>query len=351
MKTIDEIYTGLKSAFQTETGITLNDGGDMVIRFRAFAAQLVSLMAQAEYVERQCFPQTATGTALDTHALSRGLTRIPASKSTGTLRFSLGSAAVAAVTIPIGTRCMTAQEQEFEVTAATTIAVGSSYCDAPAAAVTAGSAGNVAADTVIYMELPPAGVVSCTNTAAFSGGSDAESDDTLRQRVLDSFANITNSGNIAYYRNHALTVNGIVAATVQPRNRGRGTVDITIASENGAPTLAQIAQVSNVMNGRREICVDVYINSPTLQTVNVAAAVSVASGHNSAAVLAAVEAAIRGHFTGRLLGKGLKLAELGSIIYAVEGVENYSISSPAADLTPNSVKLPVLGTLSVSEAT
>ena len=59
--------------------------------------------------------------------------------------------------------------------------------------------------------------------------------------------------------------------------------------------------------------------------------------------------AARHGITGQLLGKPVLLAELGSRIYAVEGVENYHLTAPAEDIAGEDGVLPVLGTLSVTE--
>ena len=66
-------------------------------------------------------------------------------------------------------------------------------------------------------------------------------------------------------------------------------------------------------------------------------------------VKAAVETAIAAFFSGRQLGRALRLAELGHCIYQVEGVENYHLLTPAADLPAENGVLPVLGTLTVTE--
>ena len=350
MNTIDDIYNELKSDFESEAGMTLNDGGDMALRFRALAAQLCSLQAQAEFVQRQCFPQTATGETLDAHASQRGITRIPAVKAVGTLRFSLGSPAAADITVPEGTRCISPDEKIFAVTEDTVITAGDSYCDAPAEAELAGTQGNVGANSVIFMELPPLGVVSVTNPAAFEGGRDAESDEKLRSRVMASFSSVRNSGSAAYYIDNALAVDGVAAATVQPRYRGRGTVDVIIASEEGTPSQQLMALVDRRLYARKEICVDVQVKAPITRSVSIDAEISVGSGYDADAVCLAVENAIRAHFGGKLLGRGVRLVELGSIIYGVEGVENYLINTPAADVVANAAELPVLNTLSVSEA-
>ena len=63
---------------------------------------------------------------------------------------------------------------------------------------------------------------------------------------------------------------------------------------------------------------------------------------------AAVEAVIRSFFSGHLLGKGILLAQLGSLIYGVEGVKNYRFSAPTQDLAASDSVLPVLGALTLT---
>ena len=64
-------------------------------------------------------------------------------------------------------------------------------------------------------------------------------------------------------------------------------------------------------------------------------------------VLGRVEEAVRGWFNGRLLGQRILRARLGEIIYHCEGVANYSITTPAADVAVREDQLPLLGTLRV----
>ena len=56
-----------------------------------------------------------------------------------------------------------------------------------------------------------------------------------------------------------------------------------------------------------------------------------------------------GFFSGRLLGKPVLLAELGSRIYDLEGVENYHLLAPTADMAADDTVLPVLGEITVTE--
>lgn len=350
MITIDEIYNNLKQSYETESGLALNDGGDMSLRFYAVAAELVSLWAQSDYVNRQCFPQTASGEYLDKHAEMRGLSRGGAVKAQGYIRFTITAARSRDVYIPAGTRCMTASLAEFVTTADAFISAGSLYCDAPAEALYAGKQGNASGGEVNIMQNAPVGVSSVSNTLAFTGGADSESDEALRKRILESYGSIPNGGNAAYYEMLAKNVEGVSAVKVLPRERGRGTVDIIIASNSGMPTATLINSVSAAVDARREICADITVCAPTATSVDVTAAVSVDSGYTSSSVLENVRSAITAYFNGSLLGKSVLRAELVNIIYSVPGVKNYSLSAPASDVSIGASGLAVLRNLNISEA-
>ena len=349
MKSVDEIYQELLAAFARRAGFTPEDACDLAVRLYAAAAQIQALDIQAEWVLDQSFPQTAQGVYLDRHAAMRGLSRLPASRAVGTLRFSVESPPALAVNIPAGTVCMTADERRFQTTAGATLAAGATYADAPAEALEAGGGGNAVAGAVRFLTACPVAVTACTNPAACSGGSDAEDDETLRRRVLESYRRLPNGANAAWYEQTAMSHDGVAAARAVGRARGIGTVDVYIAGESGLPGAALLEEVRADLRERREIAVDVAVKAPAAVPVNVSAAIAVGENADFGEVKARAELAISTLFTGRMLGRPVLLAELGSRLYALEGVENCRLSAPAADLAADSAVLPVLGTLTVTK--
>jgi len=336
------------AAFTERSGVQIVDGGELALRLYAVAAQIHALGLQADWTKRQCFPRTAEGEYLDMHAEMRGLERRTATKSDGVLRFSVDNAAEHDLTIPVGTVCMTAGLVRFETTETATLTAGSLWVDAPAQALEAGAAGNVAAGTVVTMSVAPVGIARCTNLEAFSGGADAEEDESLRKRILDSYKRLPNGANAAFYQQGALSFEQVAAATVLPRNRGIGTVDVVIASHAGIPDDELLALVQTYFEERREIAVDVSVLAPSAQAVDVSVTITPAEGYDLSTVSTAVETALRGYFDGKLLSQGVLRAKLGHLIYSVEGVENYQVIAPADDVAAASGVLPVLGELAVS---
>ena len=351
MKEWTEIYEQLRGTFAQRAGFVPSEGCDSAVRLYALAAELQSLLMQADWVLDQSFPQTAQGTYLDYHAETRGITRGAAEKAAGVIRFAAADKVTAACPIEKGTVCMTAEGVRFETTEDAAIAVGSQWVDVPAQAVEAGAGGNVIAGTVTLLSAMPVGVVQCTNPAAFSGGCDAESDEALRGRVLASYQRLPNGANAAYYEQEAMRYPGVAAAKAVGRARGIGTVNVVIATHAGVPDAALLAAVETDLQKKREIAVDVKVLAPTVETVAVTAALKAAPGYTFAEVKAGAQSALEMLFTGGLLGKSVTTARLLTLLCGVEGVENVHLTAPAADVAVGSTELPMLGTVTISELT
>ncbi|MCI9156790.1 MAG: baseplate J/gp47 family protein [Lawsonibacter sp.] len=347
MKNMDEIYQEMLSCFGERTGLEPREGCDLSARLYALAAQVYALYVQADWVVRQAFPQTAEGEYLDRHAQLRSLERKPAVAAQGVVRFTAGEAAAAPRDIPRGTVCMTTGLVRFETVRDAVLEAGALWADVPVRALEPGSAGNVSAGTIVSMAVAPMGVSACTNPQPCAGGADGETDAALRARVLESFKRLPNGANAAFYQQGALSFDQVAAAAVVSRPRGVGSVDVVPATLAGLPGQELLEQLEDYFQARREIAVDLQVRAPKPVTVNIAVQVECSQGQDQELVLPRVEQTLRDWFTGKLLGQDILRARLGSLIYSCEGVENYAISAPAADVRIQPDVLPILGTLTV----
>ncbi len=350
MKTVEEIYQGMKAAFAARSGYAVGDGCDMAVRLYAAAAEIQSLYCQTEWALKQCFPQSAAGAYLDAHGALRNLTRNGATAAAGEITFSVSEASERAIPIQKGTVCMTAKQVGFATAADAVLPAGETTVTVVARAEETGSAGNVPAQAVAYMSVPPAGIESCGNENAFSGGTDAENDDSFRLRVLESYDRLPNGANAAYYELQAENHAGVTAAKAVGRARGVGTVDVYIATENGLPSAALLQEVLDDLSAKREIAVDLRVLAPAAVRVDVTAVIAVAEGCAFEEVSARANAAVAAFFAGDLLGKAVTRAALGDLLYHIPGVQNYQLTSPAADLAAGAASLPVLGTVTLTES-
>lgn len=339
----------MAAAFTASTGQGVGRAGDLAARLYAVAAQVRGLYGQGDWVTRQCFPQTADGDFLDRHAQLRSLERRGAVCAEGIVRFFVDTAGSADLPIPAGMVCMTAGQARFETLEDTVLEAGHLYADAPARAMEPGAAGNVPAGSILSMAVAPVGVSRCINPAAFQGGMDREDDESLRKRVLETFRRLPNGANAAFYEQGAMSFPEVAAARVLPRNRGIGTVDVVVSTAQGMPDTALLERLAAYFEVRREIAVDVGVLAPTGRTVDVTVRVKPKEGAAFADVKAAVETSLRGWFGGKALGCHVLRAKLGELVFTSPGVENYVLTTPAADINVGSEVLPCLGRLLVEE--
>ena len=337
--------------FRQRTGMEVSQGGDLSARLYAAAAQLYALYVQADWVNRQCFPQTAQGEYLDHHAQLRALERKAAAPAQGIIRFYGEADGSAGRLIPAGTVCMTTGMVRFETLEEGMIASGETHADVAAQAVQAGASGNVIAGSIRTLSVPPVGITGCTNPEAFTGGTDPEDDEQLRERILSSFRRLPNGANAAFYEQGALSFEEVAAAKALPRNRGMGTVDVVAATAQGVPDEELLEELEEYFQQRREIAVDVKVLAPETVTVDLSVKLAVEPGLDFDEVSERVETALQGWFTGHRLGQSVLRARLGSLIFAVEGVANYVLAEPEQDVVIQADELPVLGQVTVEELT
>lgn len=199
--------------------------------------ELAQAAIWAQEVLRRGFASTTFGTYLELRSEEHGVIRRPAVKAAGQVRFT-GRANTA---IPAGTLVATPADRvtgTSSVQFATQMSIvldanGTGIADIEAAV--AGAAGNVAAGAISLMMTPAAGVTNVTNDASLDGGSDTESDASLRERFLQKVRSPSASGNKADYVNWALEVAGVGGVSVVPVRDGPGTVTVSIINTDKEP--------------------------------------------------------------------------------------------------------------------
>lgn len=112
-----------------------------------------------------------------------GFARLPAQPAAGGVVFQAVVAPGTAILIPLGTKLVATDGQQFVTTAAGSLGVGSLVSGVvPVVAAKIGSAGNLAVGAVNQLAYPIAGVDAVQNPNALSGGAEEEGDDGRRNR-------------------------------------------------------------------------------------------------------------------------------------------------------------------------
>ena len=192
---------------------TLNKREGSLIRTSLAAAAwaMEGLYINLEYVQRQAYGTTATGTYLDKIAATAGLVRKPATYAQLNARFN--------IEIPIGTRFVKDTDDGDRVyfdlvSIANSPSTDPRYVDAPYLGVVeaeeAGSYPNILRGDLSLISFV-VGLSTATIVDVHEYGEDEETDALLRARYLEAIGRVDFGGNIQSYRNYVLAQDGVGA--------------------------------------------------------------------------------------------------------------------------------------------
>lgn len=346
--TYDEILERMNDKFEEISGYEADRVSDIGIRMKVLAGEIYSLGTSIDWIKRQMFPSTATGEQLELHAAQRGLSRNSGKKSRGLISFKLDNPVDYEFIIPMGTICTTSDgSKNFITTADAAIVAGGTLITSYAEAEQTGKQYNVQPDEITTIVTYFSVGIKIETSSSFVGGEDDEDDESLRKRLEYSFKNIPNGANKAYYISLATDVDGVQSASVIDTIEDTGRLDIYAAGRGAGIDATTLSLVRTSILANHCSGISVSVHSAETQSVDVNVSIEVKSGYSSADVSNNVENAIEEFFLQMGVGNKLILAELGEVIFHVEGVQNYSFSN-MQDIIFNLRTLPVVGNISVS---
>ncbi len=251
---------------------------------------------------------TATGTTLDTWMADFGIVREPATYATGNVVLSRFTS-TASASVPVGTVVITGDlTQQFLITANASspyyvaasnsylIPAGTATAALPVQAVTAGTAGNVAAGAVSLLGSAVAGVDTVTNPAAFTNGEAAETDAALRAR----FVLFVNTRSLATPSAVAAAVIGVQSGLIYSlfenvSSNGSaqlGNFVVVLDDGSGTPSSALLASVSSAISLVRPVNSTWAVVPPIVSTAVVAIVITPPSGATIASIAPAIQSAV-----------------------------------------------------------
>lgn len=108
------------------------------------------------------------------------------------------------------------------------------------------------------------------NTSKFVGGVEIESDDQLRERILEQARNPATSGNEQDYINWCKEIDGVFNVTVRPLWNGPNTVKLIISDEDKQPLPESIVtKCDEYIQSIRPIGANVTVSNPSIFHVDV----------------------------------------------------------------------------------
>jgi hypothetical protein len=189
-----------------------------------------------------------------------------------------------------------------------------------------GREGNVAAGSLTQLMTRPLGLKGVSNPAPAEGGSDPEPADQARRTMPLGTRTLGRAVSLLDYEDFALAFTGIAKAQAQVLHLPAGpTIAITVAGQDGAP-LSSTNPVRNALRLALRDSGDPYVNVALLSfqhsTFRVGLKVKRDPAYDSKQVLAAVEAALRAHysFDARSLGQPVLQSDVVACVHSVPGV-------------------------------
>jgi len=341
IRSFSEILDDLMSEVVARTSFTnLNPSAAIHGLLEVIAKVIADLYGLVKTVMQQSFVQTATGNWLDLKVREMGIVRRTAVKTRVYLTFSCNAPAEQNITIPAGTisksqKDVSGNEYRFITIEENILEEGQTSVDVAAEAELPGKDWNVGQDTITRIVTRITGINAVTNGEGYliREGSGPESDEQLRQRAISKWETIGLGGTREAYRNWALLVPGVIAASVlDDFPFGPGTVGVVILGENGIPSADLINEVHQYIKARKPLTADVRILAPEIRSVNIDLEVIRFASVDRTTVDTAVREAID-NYSGRLqLGEGLIIARLINEIMDVPGVYNLKVKDPTKDV-------------------
>lgn len=322
-----------------------------------------SVYGYIDWVSREAVPFTATDEFLEAWAALIGVYRKDSTPATGFAKFT----GTTGRTVTIGATLTRVDGTPYTVTSEGTADTFGDVTVGMVAAVN-GAATDCDDGTPISLDPPIAGINSGGVTVGpTTGGSDQESQDELRTRMLFKYASPPQGGAASDYIEWTLEVPGVTRAWIEPQGQGPGSVvvypmfDLVNADNGGFPlgtdggatletrltpaTGDQLA-VADYIWPLRPVTALVYVAAPDPLPINV--------------TLAALDPAtveIEAQITASLNDMFLAVGEVAGTIYPSQlyeaisltpGVIHFVMTAPIAAVTASEGQLPVLGTLTAT---
>lgn len=209
-----------------------------------------------------------------------------------------------------------------------------------------GEAYNVLGNTITTLTSVPDGVVSVTNGAAFSGGTDEEPIETYRDRLLRAIRS-PSTGSAEDLRRWAEEIDGVETATVYSNdNLGvptNGHATVRISGPGGSvPGAPVVTAVQSYLESKDLANITIHVDTYVAVATNISVGVVVEEGFELPSVQQAVVDALTDFLNSMPVGETLRVSAVIATVLAVPGIVDVTVSVPAANVPtdPDEKRIP-----------
>lgn len=346
---LEEIRASLLRDYQTYyPNADTSEDSDAYARASSLAACAEGIYAHQKWLIKQFFPDTADTEFLEKHAGLRGLRRRNATYSAGKGATVSGNPDAV---IAVGLQIKTEDGRFYETTESAVIPASGSVIVAVRSLAT-GAVQNIKTATKGSFMAAPVGVSTDVVLNDVVGATNAESDSSLLERLLNKIRRPAAGGNKYDYKDWALEVDGVEQAYVYPLRRGLGTVDIAITADNGVPSDDTVRRAQEYIDQERPVTAkESKVVKPDVTKVNFNIQVKI-SGVALNDIKTAINNALRDYFNGLIPGDDLIVSQCEAVINNLIGVVDRRFIAPTANQKAdiiNKIEWFRLGEITVTE--
>lgn len=347
--TLEEIRTSILRDYQTYyPNADTSEDSDAYARASSLAACAEGIYAHQKWLIKQFFPDTADTEFLEKHAGLRGLRRRNATYAAGKGATISGNPDAV---IAVGLQIKTEDGRFYETTESAVISASGSAVVAVRSLAT-GAVQNIKTATKGSFMAAPVGVSTDVVLNDVVGATNAESDSSLLERLLNKIRRPAAGGNKYDYKDWALEVDGVEQAYVYPLRRGLGTVDIAITADNGVPSDDTVRRAQEYIDQERPVTAkESKVVKPDVTKVNFNIQVKI-SGVALNDIKTAINNALRDYFNGLIPGDDLIVSQCEAVINNLIGVVDRRFIAPTANQKAdiiNKIEWFRLGEITVTE--
>lgn len=325
--------------YEQRTGKTLQAAHIERLLINSFAYRETLLRQQVNEAYRQQHPRFAAGLMLDICGDDVNTPRLEASAARCTLRFTANQF-TDEVIIPIGT-LVSVGDVAFSTIEQGSLSTARPQIDLQAVCTETGTRGNgwsVGQINSLQTTLTGARQISAQNITVPTGGSETESDDAYRERVLLAPESFSVAGSVGAYQYWARAVSPVICdvhvanALDSSGAEIGGTVAVSILTKTGLPSQELISQVLAELSGekKRPLCDTVVVNAPEVVDYRLNAELVLFTGANALEVKAQAQQAWASYETQRREKLGGDIVPLDMMnVLKVAGVYNVVLHEPS----------------------
>ena len=347
--TLEEIRASILRDYQTYyPNADTSEDSDAYARASSLAACAEGIYAHQKWLIKQFFPDTADTAFLEKHAGLRGLRRRNATYAAGKGATVSGNPDAV---IAVGLQIKTEDGRFYETTERTVISASGSVVVAVRSLAT-GAAQNIKTATKGSFMAAPVGVSTDVVLNDVVGATNAESDSSLLERLLNKIRRPAAGGNKYDYKDWALEVDGVEQAYVYPLRRGLGTVDIAITADNDVPSDDTVRRAQEYIDQERPVTAkESKVVKPDVTKVNFNIHVKI-SGVALNDIKTAIRNALTDYFNGLIPGDDLIVSQCEAVVSDLIGVVDRRFVAPNANRKAdviNKIEWFRLGEITVTE--